>query len=94
MALAKPNKPPRQDITLEHECSSDNAQKALDISGIIEPDPGFEKEDFVRWKIATWATQAAISRLGKRRFEERPANEIKFFTNNSEERKWPRGRAG
>ena len=57
------------------------------ILDIAAPDP--EHSD--RWRLKTWVTQAALSRPGRRRFEEKNVDDIKFFTSNSENLKWPRG---
>ncbi len=89
VALAKKNTTGRPwPVTVEHHCFADNANEAMQILGIAEPEPNFP----VRWKLHTWATQAALSRPGNRKFTERDIKEIKFFTSDSESLRWPRGR--
>lgn len=90
VALAKKNQTKRKPITVEHHSHSDNANEATRILGIAEPDPGFES----RWKVHTWATQAALSRPGNRKLAEKDVKDIKFFTFDPEKLRWPRGHAG
>lgn len=86
-ALAKKNQARRTPIKIEHHHHSDNANEAARILGIAEPDPGFE----TRWKVHTWATQAALSRPGNRKFTDKDVEDIKFFTFDPEKLRWPRG---
>ncbi len=90
MALEKKNPVPGREIELKHHYSADNADEALRILGIAEPEPDFP----TRWKVHAWATQAALSRPGRRKFDRRQVNNIKFFTFDPESLKWPRGRIG
>lgn len=88
-ALAEKHRTPaRKPITVKSHHSSDNADEALRILGIAEPEPGFER----RIKVHAWATQAALSRPGRRRFTDKEVGDIKFFTFDSDTLRWPRGR--
>ncbi|WP_421992475.1 DUF5681 domain-containing protein [Qipengyuania sp.] len=69
--------------------SSDNANAALDILGIAEPDM---RVGGVRWNVHTWATQAALSRPGRRKFNAKQVKDIKFFTFHPHKLRWPKGR--
>ena len=91
VALAKRNKSAPRPITLEHEASSENAYEALCTLGLIEPAQGWGDETPPRMRVATWAAQAGLSTPGKRKFTKKNANDIKFFTHNSEQLDWPRG---
>lgn len=88
-ALAKPRKKvfPVKNITLHY--SAENANDALRILGIADPD---ERVGGCRWNIHTWATQAALSRPGRKRFSRKDVKDITFFTFNADTLRWPRGR--
>lgn len=90
VALAKKNQPRPTPIKVEHHYHSDNAHEATRILGIAEPDPGFPN----RWKVHSWATQAALSRPGSRKLSDKDVRDIKFFTFDPEKLRWPRGRTG
>lgn len=90
VALAKKNATKGKPIAIEHHFHSDNANEATRILGIAEPEPGFES----RWKVHTWAAQAALSRPGNRKFTDKDVQDIKFFTFDPETLRWPRGRTG
>ena len=87
-ALAKKNTTPRSPVRIERQYNSDNANEALRVLDIAIPDPTHPR----RWKVKAWATQAALSRPGRRKYSEREASNIKFFTFDSEKLQWPRGR--
>lgn len=87
-ALAKKTSLPRKPVRMESHCDSDNANEALRILGIAAPDPAHTG----RWKVEAWVTQAALSRLGRRKYTEREVSDIKFFTLGSKTLHWPRGR--
>lgn len=89
IALAKKNPPAPRNIRTEAHHTSDNANEALRILDIAQPDPGFEGR---RWFLQAWATQAAISRPGRRKFASKDVDNIKFFTSDSDTLRWPRGR--
>lgn len=82
-------KQPTNPITLEHHYSADNANEAMRILGIAEPDPGLPS---CRWKVHAWATQTALSRPGRKKFSAKQVDEIKFFTFDADTLRWPRGR--
>jgi hypothetical protein len=87
-ALAAKNTAPRVKVTLKHHHDADNANEALRILGIAEPQPDFPS----RWKVHAWATQAALSRPGRKKLDRREVDQIKFFTFDPDTLKWPRGR--
>ena len=88
-ALAR--KAPRRaaPITVEPHYSSDNANEALRLLGIAGDDPDWEGK---RLKVHAWATQAALSRPGRRKYSQRDMQNIKFFTFDPDTLRWPRGR--
>lgn len=87
-ALEQKNAVPQKKIEMKHHHHSDNANEALRILDIAEPDPDFP----TRWKVHRWAAQAALSRPGCKKFDQREAENIKFFTFESDKLKWPRRR--
>ena len=90
LALAKKAPPRTSPVTVTTHHSSDNANEALRILRIASKDPGFKS----RIKVHAWATQAALSRPGRKKFSEEDVKSIKFFTLDSETLRWPRGRIG
>lgn len=86
-ALAKKVGPRSARIPIEHHYSADNANEAMRILGIADQDPDFES----RWKVNAWATQAALSRPGRRKFASDDVESIKFFTHDADTLHWPRG---
>lgn len=90
-ALAKRHKPAQAPMTIEREYDTDNALEALRILDIIEPDESWGDRAKDRMIVTTWAAQAALSRPGKRKLAEKDVKNIKFFTSNSDQLKWPRG---
>ncbi|WP_057883340.1 DUF5681 domain-containing protein [Tsuneonella troitsensis] len=87
-ALASKSPPRTGPIKVElHHCS-DNANEALRILRIATDDPGFKG----RMKVQTWATQAALSRPGRKKISPRDVENIKSFTFDAEKLRWPRGR--
>ncbi len=90
-ARAKRNPPAAREVTLEHGHCSDNAREALCILDILEPDESRDEQDDPRMRVTTWAAQAALSRPGKRELSEKDTKDIKFFTSNPDQLKWPRG---
>jgi Family of unknown function (DUF5681) len=88
-ALAKTYRPENKPITVEAHYTSDNADEAMRLLGIADDDPGFGGK---RLKVHAWATQAALSRPGRRKFARRDVDNIKFFTFDAETLRWPRGR--
>ncbi|MFC4295983.1 DUF5681 domain-containing protein [Novosphingobium tardum] len=90
LALAKKTPPRSNPVKVKHHYGSDNANEALRILGIASNDPDFPS----RMKVHGWATQAALSRPGRRKLSGKDVDDIKFFTFDSETLRWPRGRIG
>lgn len=88
-ALKKKFKPDRPAVTVSHHHSSDNANEALKALEIIGDDPGFGGK---RLMVHTWATQAALARPGRKKFQPNNVKDIKFFTFQHEKLRWPPGR--
>lgn len=88
VALAKKSANRPKPVTTEIHYNSDNANEASRILGIAGPDPNHPN----RWKVHTWAVQAALSRPGNRKLAEKDVKDIKFFTFDPEKLRWPRGR--
>ncbi|WP_373087119.1 DUF5681 domain-containing protein [Sneathiella sp.] len=89
-ALEQNNPAPHRNIEIKQHHHADNADEALRILGIAEPEPSFP----TRWKVHAWATQAALSRPGRKRFDSKEVDSIKFFTFDPDSLKWPNGRIG
>jgi hypothetical protein len=87
-ALEKKNRSQRFSIETKHHYPADNANEALRILGIAESEPHHPS----RWKVHAWATQAALSRPGRKKFEARKVSDIEFFTFDADTLKWPPGR--
>lgn len=69
-----------------------NADEAMLLLGITVEDPswGGGCEYGTRMKLATWATQAGLSRPGRRKLDNRNVQEIKRCTLDPDKLKWPR----
>ena len=89
--LAKRDPPSLGLPSMELHHDSDNADGAMRLLGIIERDPDWG-EDHPRDKVATWATQAALSRPGRRKFDKREIDSIRMFTLDSDDLTWSRAR--
>ncbi|MXO97320.1 hypothetical protein GRI34_12930 [Erythrobacter aquimaris] len=87
-ALAKKAPVQSTPIKTEFHYTSDNANEAMRLLDIAEPDPGMEGR---RWFVNAWATQAALSRPGRKRYEGKEVDNIKFFTKDCNTLRWPRG---
>ena len=87
-ALAKKIRPASAPVTMETHHCADNANQAMRILDIAVPDHTHPN----RWMVQAWATQAAISRPGRSKFSQRDVHDIKFFTNDPDTLRWPRGR--
>jgi hypothetical protein len=94
-ALLKLSPPAHAPATMEIEHDSNNADEAMRILGIASvvktSDSGGYWDKHPR--LATWATQAALSRPGRRRMGNKDVDDIKLLTINPERLKWPRGRS-
>jgi hypothetical protein len=71
--------------------SADEAMRLLGIASIHEA-PSGDGWGHRRLKLDPWATQAAISRPGRRSLSEKDIRAFKLLTNDPEKLKWPRGR--
>lgn len=89
--LAKREGPARHNMTTEFHHPAENANEAMLILGIAEEDQ-FVGAERPRLILATWATQAALSRPGRRKFDDKKVGEIKMFTSEADKLSWPRGR--
>lgn len=87
-ALQKKSPPPRHKIEMKQHHDADNANEAMRILDIAKPQPSFPS----RWKVNVWAAQAALSRPGRKKFDRRQVDNIKFFTFDPDSLNWPRGR--
>ncbi|XUU60837.1 DUF5681 domain-containing protein [Erythrobacter sp. HA6-11] len=87
-ALAKKNRPRETPVSMVTHHDADNANEAMRILDIAEPDPSHPK----RWKLNAWATQAALSRPGRKKLPRREVEQIKFFTKDAGTLRWPPGR--
>ena len=94
VALARLNPPALAPARMEVERESDNADEAMRILGIAQIDTSADAGGY--WsknlRLATWATQAALSRPGRRRFDRKDVEDIERLTCSPERLKWPRGR--
>ena len=94
VALAKRNPAPPHKVRIEHEHDSANADEAMRLLGIAAygeapPGGGPATRPF---RLETWATQAAISRPGRRKFTNKDVEGIKRVTLQPDRLRWPRGR--
>ena len=87
-ALAKRNHRPRGSVAMKTYYTSDNANEAMRILDIARPDETHPN----RWKMSAWATQTALSRPGRRKFNQKDVESINLFTDNSASLRWPPGR--
>lgn len=85
-ALAKKFTAPRTPVRIEKQFDAGNANEALRILNIASPDPTHPG----RWKVEAWATQAALSRPGRRKYLAHEVAEVRFFTSDPETLHWPR----
>lgn len=91
-ALAKIAPPPAKPVSWQVEYDADNANEAMILLGIAdysEPLPGGGPATR-SLRLATWATQAAISRPGRRKLSEREVDDVKRLTLEPDKLKWPR----
>jgi len=71
----------------------ENANPALLLLGIAEPDPRWPvaRDGSEALRLQPWAVQAALSRPGRRRLSGKDVAEIKRCTRDAETLRWPRG---
>jgi len=91
--LAKRSKPVAKVSPIQVEYDANNADEAMRILGIADIDPAHDHGGY--WsqhlKLTTWATQAALSRKGRRHIEHEDVDNIKRLTINPDALRWPRG---
>lgn len=89
------NIPPAQKIKIEHEYDSDNANEAMLILGIVEygPPTAGGGPATRRLMLARWATQAAISRPGRKALTDKEIEDVRRDVLDSDKLKWPRRRS-
>ncbi|MBY0520514.1 MAG: hypothetical protein K2P79_08830, partial [Sphingomonas sp.] len=92
VAIAKLSPAPVSPVRMAFEHDSDNADEAMELLGIAERLGRRPEDDHHpgRLRIATWATQAALSRPGRRKLDEKDLNEVKRCTIDADRLKWPR----
>ena len=77
----------------ERVYDADNANEAMRILGVgdylDEPD---RAPDHRRFRLHRWATQAALSRPGRRKFDHKQVEEVKRETLGADQLNWPKGR--
>ena len=71
----------------------DNANEALLLLGIAEPDTRWNDptDKSQRLRLKPWAVQAALSRPGGRRLSAQDVSEIEYCTRDAETLRWPAG---
>jgi hypothetical protein len=97
VALARAGPPPQhKPMGWRWEHDPRNADEAMLLLGITVRDPGWtEKCKYgVRMKMATWATQAGLSRPGRCKLSERNVESVRRNALQPEKLKWPRGCRG
>lgn len=87
---AKAPKAPSLKVVFE-PTDPDNANAALLLLGIAEPDNSWPNDDYERLLLQPWAVQAALSRPGGRRLAPTDISEIKRYTRDADTLRWPRG---
>jgi hypothetical protein len=92
-AMARKAPSPAAPARVEMEYDSDNATEAMRILGIgdylDEPD---RPKDNRRFRLHLWATQAALSRPGRRKIDQKEVENIKRVTFDADKLRWPKGR--
>ncbi len=93
-ALAARNPPAADLIRLTKEHDADNANEAMRILGIGDylDRHSEESSNGRRFRLNNWAVQAAISRPGRKRLDEKQVAEIKRVTLEPEKLRWPQGK--
>ena len=93
VALAKhapaPKNPVRPLSIIYDSESADDALRLLGITSVDDSEMGWWKD---RPKLATWATQAALSRPGRRALDEKTLANVRRSTLNPDRLKLPRSR--
>ncbi len=91
VALAKQAPAPKSPVKplgiIYDSDSANEAMRLLGITGIDDSEEGWWKD---RPKLATWVTQAALSRPGRRRIDDKTLADVRRSTLNPERLKLPR----
>lgn len=92
--LARLSPPPQKQVQMSIEYDSNNANEAMLLLGIAElgeapPGGGPATRPF---KLATWASQLAISRPGRRALTDKEIEDVKRQTIDPHRLSWPRKR--
>lgn len=92
--LAKLDPAPMKPVRMVHEYDSDNANRAMEILGIgaLGEAPHGGGPATRPFRLARWATQAAISRPGRKSLTEKQVEEVKRLTLEADRLRWPRRR--
>lgn len=77
------------------EYDADNAEEAMRLLRISCPNPQQSDSTGPRpWLVDTWAAQAAISRPGRTKLDDRRQDDLNLFIKDFLKLRWPRGRIG
>jgi hypothetical protein len=93
-ALARAAPPAQRfHVTQRREIDPRNADEAMLLLGITLPDPRMPErcKYGLPMKMATWATQAGISRPGRGKLSQQDVDNIKREAVDADKLKWPRG---
>lgn len=96
-ALAKLAPPPvSSPMNFRWDHDPRNADEAMLLLGITVRDPTWSGpcEYGTRMKLATWATQAGLSRPGRKRLTKKEVEDINRVALDPKQLKWPRGQLG
>jgi hypothetical protein len=95
LAAQAPRGEQRKSNPFVHVYDSDSADEAMRLLGIasIHEEPSGVGWAHGRLKLESWATQAAISRPGRRCLTQKNMDDVKLLTKNPDKLKWPRGRS-
>lgn len=94
LALAARNPPEIKPARQVREYDSDNANRAMEILGIgtwLDLAEGARPENRP-FRLYRWASQAALSRPGRKALSEREVSEVKRLTLDPDKLRWPRRR--
>lgn len=93
-AMAKRNPAPVRPVRMVHEFDSDNANEAMRILGIADygEAPYGGGPSTRPFRLTRWATQAAISRPGRRSLTDKDIEEVQRLTLEAGKLRWPRKR--
>jgi hypothetical protein len=83
--------PERKSSPYRLSYDSDSANEAMHLLGIICRNPQWPDGKGPRPEVVeTWAAQAAISRPGRRKLDQRKREELKLFIKDFDKLRWPR----